>query len=344
MRRRRKDLETLIACLRGEPPGKADWAAVFEIANRTLLTPALFDALTRSSQFNGIPDEARAYLEFIHGRNAERNARLRAQLIEAVGQLNSAGIEPTLLKGAVRLFCDPDERLGSRMTKDLDLSVEDHEGAAANACLFAIGYRDAVETRGMGRPQDVGILELRQQPRAASAAYLPREHEKPSRVLERAGVRARIPSAESRALHWIVHDLIKEGDYWRGCIDIRHLYDLFELTRTERDLDWRHLWSIMPDRLGRNVIETQLLTLHSFFGVDMPPGMESGGIAHLQHWRRAFAAMHPVAGAPLRLAGDIAWGMRRMGTFDKLARRGFVDFARKVCWTLTGGMREYTKL
>jgi hypothetical protein len=339
----RKALETLIACLRGEPPGKADWGAVFEIANRTLLTPALFDALTRSSQLGGIPDEARAYLEFIHGRNFERNTRLRDQLIEAVGQLNSVGIKPTLLKGAVRLFCDPDERLGSRMTKDLDLSVEEHEGEAASACLFGIGYRDVVETRGMGRSQDVGILELRQRPRAASAAYLPREREKPSVILERAGVRARIPSAESRALHWIVHDLIKEGDYWRGCIDIRHLYDLFELTRTERDLDWSYLWSIMPDQLGRNVIETQLLTLHSFFGADLPPGMRSRVVVYLQYWRRTFAATHPIAGAPLRLAGDLAWGMRRMGAIDSLVKRGAADFARRVYWTLAGS-RECTKL
>jgi hypothetical protein len=343
MMRTGKALEALTACLLGKPPAKADWAAIFEVANRTLLTPALFDALARASRLDALPEEARAYLEFIHEQNLERNLRLRTQLVEAVGQLNRVGIEPTLLKGAVRLFCDPDERMGSRMTKDLDLSVEEHEGEAARTCLIDIGYQDVMETRGMGRPQDVGALELRQRPSARSAAYLPREREKPPMLVERASVRAKIPSPTSRALHWIVHDLIKEGDYWRGRIDLRHLHDLADLSRTEKDVDWTYLRDIMPDQLGRNALETQLLTLHSLFGTDIPPDLRSRAVVRFQHWRRMFTAKHPGAGAPLRLAGNLAWGRRRMGTVDSLVERGAADLARRVRRTLIG-TRESTKL
>ena len=339
----RKALEALVACLRGEPPFEADWVAVFEIANRTFLTPALYDSLTRVCRLDTLPEECSAYLEFIYGRNLERNVRLRAQLTEALRALNSVGIEPTLLKGAARLFSDPDERIGSRMTKDLDLNVEEHEAEAATECLVGIGYQDLVETRGMGRPQDVGVLELHQRPRALSAAYLRREHEKPPTLVEIGSVRAKMPSPTSRALHWIIHDLIKEGDYWHGRIDLRHLYDLAELERRDGGIDWIYLRDIMPDQLGRNVVETQLLTLRSLFGRDNPPDLRYRTVVRFQHWRRMFAATHPVAGAPLRFAGNVAWGISRVRVVDGLKGRGGADFARRVHRTLFS-TRQGTKL
>jgi hypothetical protein len=326
MRRGGDALLSLAALLRGEPAADAGWTAVLALANRTLLTPALFVALRRADGLGHLPADVRDYLAFLHGRNLERNTRLRAQLIEAILALNQAGVEPTLLKGAVRLFQDEEERLGSRITRDLDLSVEEGESEAARACLLGIGYRDAVGFRAMLRPQDVGVLELRDRPRAASARYLPRAHRLASRLVAQAGVRARIPSPTARALHWMVHDLIKEGDYWRGRIDLRHLHDLAELAWSERDVDWAGLPGTMPDRLGRNAIETQLVTLQTLFGIALPRGMRPGAIVRLQHRRRMFTAQHPLAGAPLRLAGNLAWGVRRMGAAGILTG-GFADRA-----------------
>jgi hypothetical protein len=251
-------------------------------------------------------------------------------LIEALGALNSAGFEPTLLKGAVRLFSDPEDRIGSRMTRDLDISVEEREVAAARHCLVKLGYEDDTETRGMGRPQDVGTLELRERPRASSAAYLISERDKPSSIVKHEGVSAKIPSPTSRALHWIVHDLIKEGDYWRGRIDLRHLYDIAELSRLEKELDWIYMRDIMPDQFGRNVIETQALTLYHLFGIDIPPSIGRRSIVHFQNWRRLFTAMHPKVGAPLRFIGNITWGVRRVAKVGGLENRGGADLARRV--------------
>ncbi|WP_445503113.1 nucleotidyltransferase family protein [Microvirga sp. G4-2] len=331
-----KALADLTACLRGELPTKTDWLSIFEISNRTLLTPALFEALSRAGQIDKVPEDACTYLEFIHQRNLERNKRLRAQLIEALAALNRAGIEPTLLKGAVPLFSAPENQIGGRLTRDLDLSVGEHEAKASRQCLIDLGYEDDVETRGMGRPQDVGTLELRQRPRASSAAYLRSEYDKPSSIVERDGVRARIPSPTSRALHWIVHDLIKEGDYWRGRLDLRHLYDLAELVRAGEQIDWIYLKDIMPDQFGRNVIETQALALHRLFGIDIPASIGQRNIVRFQHWRRLFTAMHPTAGAPLSLLGNLSWGMRQAIKIDRLGRRGRADLARRVQRTIIG--------
>ncbi|MGG5887538.1 nucleotidyltransferase family protein [Falsiroseomonas sp. HC035] len=330
-------LEALVACLRGTPPENPDWMAVIALANRTLLTPALHDALRRAGRLDALPEEGRAYLAFLHGRNLKRNLRLRAQLREALAALNQQGIEPTLLKGAIRLFRDAEDSLGNRITRDLDLAVEEAEIEAARACLLRLGYRDAIGTRGMERPQDVGMLELRHRPSSLSAGYLRWQHQDRPRLEDREGVRARVPSATSRALHWIVHDLIKEGDYWRGRIDLRHLHDLAELARTEPDLDWRRLRDMMPGRLGRNVVETQLRTLHGLFGTNIPTDLRGGGIARLQHQRRMFSARHPVAGAPLRLAGNLAWGVRQLILARRARQHLPAELMRKVLRILAGG-------
>jgi hypothetical protein len=49
-----------------------------------------------------------------------------------------------------------------------------------------------------------------------------------------------------------------------------------------------------------------------------------------------FAARHEVAGAPLRLAGNLAWGVKRARTLGSLAECGTAEFARRVQRTLVG--------
>src|SRR5690606_31535633 len=104
--------------------------------------------------------------------------------------------------------------------------------------------------RGMARPQDAGMLEIR-----ASRA----EHRGHGRPVERDGLRVTLPSAESLALHWIKHDFFKEGDYWRGRIDLRHLHDLWQLSAAGA-LDLAALRRGLSERRMRNAVDTQLLS------------------------------------------------------------------------------------
>ena len=86
---------------------------------------------------------------------------MRAQLLEAVAALNRLGIVPLLLKGAVPLFLSQANQMPVRMTSDLDLSVDAADEAGAQKCLGELGYLPLADARGMARPQDVGVLELR---------------------------------------------------------------------------------------------------------------------------------------------------------------------------------------
>jgi hypothetical protein len=307
-------LYALTALLRGEPAVVTDWTTVVALANKTWLSPQLYCAIERAGRLDQLPPDARDYLAFIHDSNLERNRRLRAQLLEAVAAFNGVGIWPTLLKGSVALFVPPEDGLGSRMTSDLDIGVEPHELLAARACLMDLGYEDTPEERGMGRPQDAGLVELRARSGSSALSREQRALECETSVVERAGLRVKIPSASCRALHWIAHDLIKEGDYWRGRIDLRHLHDVAQIEKQE-GVDWARLRTIVPAAFWENALATQLLSLNHFFAIALPPELTCGRMARFQHWRQTAIAAHPIAGMPLRLAGNLIWvpfGLRVM--------------------------------
>jgi hypothetical protein len=153
--------------------------------------------------------------------------------------------------------------------------------------------------------------------------------------VERDGLRALAPPVESRAAHWIAHDMLKEGDDWRGRIDLRHLHDLARLAETE-GLRWDTLRAAMPDARARTALDTQLLALHAFFGVDVPAAWVGRPIVRLQHWRRLAAARHPLAGAPLRLAGSLAWGAWRLSKAEARAGRSLPELLHRAAQALLG--------
>lgn len=317
-RRRAAPLDMLVAGLGGRPLAGTDWDAVIALANHTLLTPTLCAALRSAGELDRLPADAADFLAFIHDRNHTRNLRLRDQLGEAVAALNRRRITPILLKGAVPLFAPADDRLPTRMTSDLDIGVRAAHLPAARDCLLRLGYAAEPGAREFARVGDSGVVDLRESTVSGVET-------------ERAGLRAVIPTPEARALHWILHDLVKEGDYWRGRIDLRHLRDLAELA--EGGLDWSLVRAAGVDRTTRNAIDTQFVTLARLFGSAVP-GDAARPITRLQHARRVFTARHRVIGAPLRLIGHLAWVAHRVQRSDDLVARGAADLARRAARTL----------
>jgi hypothetical protein len=324
MRARTTAFDGLIEALNERSVKDPDWPSIIGLANHTLLTPALFEALARTGQIEDLPEDAREYLRFLRESNRERNARLRAQLFEAVAELNRHGIVPVLLKGAVPLFLSAASDLPSRITSDLDLAVDMAELSAAEGFLEGIGYVAADDFRGMARPQDVGLLELRPKRDDARSAV--------PGLVEREGARVLIPPSISRAAHWIMHDLVKEGDYVRGRLDLRHLHDLARLS-VEDGVDWSALRASAPDRMSRNAVDAQLLALEDLFGIRMPAAGARGRAIRFHHWRRVFSARHPIAGAPLRVGGNLVWGASRLRNLPALARLGAFEAARRIART-----------
>jgi Uncharacterised nucleotidyltransferase len=112
-----------------------DWERVLRQASGDLVLPALAAALRDLDLSRSVDEELRAFLEAVHGANVERNRELRGELRAVIGVLNRVGIEPVLLKGAIRLVDGlyPDD--GWRMLRDLDLLVPEARWAAAVQAL-----------------------------------------------------------------------------------------------------------------------------------------------------------------------------------------------------------------
>mgnify|MGYP003584082175 CR=1 FL=1 len=326
-------LQLLTAGLRGHPPPEAQWPSVLKVASRSWLSPALYVALARSSRLDEAPADVRDYLDFLHERNRERNRRLREQLVEAVGALNAQGIELILLKGAVHLFCAPAEILGARMMSDLDLSVEPEEMVQARSALERLGYRDVGDTRGMGRSGAVALIEMRDRPSKRVRRYLLRDLRAASYSVEQVGTVARVPNSTCRAIHLIVHDMIKEGDYWRWRMDLRHLHDLAELASAAEGIDWHQIAATLSDRIGRGALEIQATALHHLFDVPTPPELR-GGMARLVHVGRVFSGAGGVIGASVRVAGNIRWGFQKLTTAHAYQWQGGRDFIQRACRVL----------
>lgn len=295
--------------LDGQVPGASEWTGVIETANRGWLGPALYVALQRAHRLDQVPAPVREYLKLLHDRNLERNGRLREQLVEAVAAMNGRGVRPILLKGAIDLFSGSDADVAVRMISDLDLSIDPGARKTAEAALIGVGYDFTDHSNELARPDDVGTVELHGRPNMRSAPYLSRDLESSSTIVERDGAVALIPSATSRALHLIVHDMIKEGDYWRFATDLRHVYDLARLARSP-GLDWAELRHLLPDAAGRGALAMQAVALHDLFGVPLPNSLCTWG-ARLRHSLRTAGTSSGWAGVAIRALGKLCWGVHR---------------------------------
>jgi hypothetical protein len=284
-------------------------------------------AFERAGCLQEIPGAVREYVALIHDRNAERNRRLRAQLIEAISALNAAAIEPVLLKGAIHLFCGDEATVHSRMISDLDINIVPEKIAQAKAALVRLGYRETDNPRELGRPQDVGVIELHERPHVRSQHYLTGHLGASAPVVERDGVRARVPNPTAHATHLIVHDMIKEGDYWRLTINLRHLHDLANLAVSAEGIDWHIVADALPGRAGKGALAVQLHALCKLFGIDTPSELRGGFLDKARHELRVRAAGTD-AGSIIQFAGRLLWGFQRFS--ESYAWQGGADLTRRV--------------
>ena len=334
MRGSAKNLRRLIAVFGGEVPEETLWPELIRVANLGWLVPALYISLRKHGVLERVPAEVRDYLALLHDRNLERNRRLKSQLIEATGALNAAGIHPILLKGGIQLFTSSEEDLGARMLSDIDINIEPEKMAATKAALAKLGYREGSIPRELHRPDDAGELELHDRPSRRSASYFSGDLRDTTALVEKEGVTAGVPDATSQALHLIVHDMIKEGDYWRLRIDLRHLHDLANIAKAPGGLDWDRLKRALSSGEGRGALQLQAIALSNLYGIRVPADLISGPAVRVKHALRLAATEQNLSGRAARGVGNLQWGFHRLWddksskTAASLVKRAYGLFVR----------------
>lgn len=84
------------------------------------------------------------------------------------------------------------------------------------------------------------------------------------------------------------------------------------------------------------MLETQVLTLRTLFDANVPHDPAGTAIARVQNWRRIAIVEHPTLAAPMRLVGNLLWGMHRAMHFDGLLAHDARDLLRRTSGILSG--------
>jgi hypothetical protein len=286
-----------------------DWEAVLALANKTLMTPAIWSSAIQGKQQILLPKEVASFLEFIHRCNVARNLRLREQLEELILAMNGMEIIPILTKGAALLALASPGQPIARIMRDLDVTVTNDERARAEDCLLQLGYAP-MTALGWGRSKDVGAVDLHYPP-GRYAQYWPSDPTlaKHERAIVLGPGRARVLSPTLQAQHWIVHDMLKDGHLWSLHIDLRNLFELYQLSNRENGIDWQELHILLSDPLGRTMLGAQISALHSVFGTEI---VHRGSVPS---WLRLHSYLrsrenHPLLGYAVRSVGNTAWSIR----------------------------------
>jgi len=279
--------------------GQLPWETVVSLANNHLLTPAMWVVLTKKNLTDELPDELRDYLRELHQLSKERNAKLRAQLLEAVRQLNRIDITPVLLKGAMHLVTDVYGDAGARIMTDIDLLVAREKIEECLTALHALKYQadedihndyheDHHHCAPLFRPGDYGSLEIhRSLTENPYADILPTEIAlAEAQPLVFQGLSMRVLSPTHRLLHNILHSQLVDHNHADGIIPSRSLYEVVtESTANQQRVDWSIIQSRMEQHNRGEALGAYLYMAHTLFGMSFPKGMEKTLSSQLYYQR-----------------------------------------------------------
>ena len=289
-------------------PPVGNWQPIIALADEQWITPALWSG----TDHRNLPEPVADYVRQLHRLNASRNHHLHRQLLEAIGSLNQAGIEPVLLKGAIHLidkyYPDP----AARVMTDLDLLIEPGQIGTAIAALAALGYRAIPDpdnefsghhhTRPLFRAGDYGAIELHTEPLSLPAAnILSADRVRSScRCLTVEGVRLQIPSVTVQVLQLLLHSQWSDRHHALGAINLRALYELSVIRRHhDPAIDWPWIAERMVGHRQRPMLSAWLYSARQLFGCPLPPGIEPGWRDRWHYrrcrWQLQFGLTEPMA-------------------------------------------------
>jgi hypothetical protein len=224
---------------------RIDWVRVVAHASAQLVLPAFAAAVRDLDLLRGLDEQLGAFLEAVHAANLERNGELRDELEAAVGVLNRVDIEPTLLKGAIRLLDGLYPDTGWRMLRDLDLLIPQARWNDALRALQGAGYaitRKADSAAVLRPAGGLVAVDVHKEPfstwrqeRLLRGAEI--VHDARPTVMGSAAVR--LPSMLHQVVHLVGHSQIINYNYALGRVGLRDKLEAMALARWGTEpVDW----------------------------------------------------------------------------------------------------------
>ena len=196
------------------------WERVLSYAGAEYVLPAFAAALRDLGLIGALDPELSAFLKAVHAANVERNAEIRNELEAAVGVLNRVGIEPVLLKGAIRLVDDLYPDHGWRMLRDIDLLIPPSSLAEVIRAFGEIGYTQ-LSLSGNEIQRWDGLVQIELHDEVFSNLLPAMEVIEASRSAALGNGRVHHPSLEHQLVHLIGHCQIRHRGHACGHIGLR---------------------------------------------------------------------------------------------------------------------------
>lgn len=223
------------------------WPQLVTFLSTHYLTPAVYIELRNSDHWSAYPKDFREYLEAVYSLNLDRNRALAEQASEIISLLNSATIQPVVLKGMAALLGGLYPDNGIRVLGDIDLLITAAQIAPANRVLCDAGYQPIPHPReGLEVYKKLHHLAPLSHPDRRAHVELHHDwlaNSKGKKLLSKATensclvnqdckgtqVSFLMPDFSDWALHNMVHAMVQDGAYWHGALDLRQLYEFSKL-------------------------------------------------------------------------------------------------------------------
>lgn len=293
------------------------WDSIVGQASEQFALPALAAALRDLGLIDSLDGELAAFLQAVHAANLERNRGIGDELRRAVAALNRAGLEPVLLKGAIRLVepLYPDH--GWRMLRDLDLLITDTALPDAIAALARVGYtltRQSWQEAVLQRDGAPVIIELHRElfPSSSQARLLPGvEVLNGARRIPFGEATIRLPSIDHQIGHLIGHSQIGHSNYAYGRIALCDRLEAAALLRWgSASVDWTAVYRRFATAGYARPLLVFLLSLRDGGLCTVPLPGRTDPLTMLQERRVAFQARSRAMGCIGLWVGRLATKLR----------------------------------
>ncbi len=247
---------------------------------RTATEEGILAALHGCVQPFEFPTEIVDFLAGIEQLNTERNAQLLAEIRSQAALLNTAGIQPVLLKGGAYLLNGVYANPGRRYIADIDLLLANEDLPAANSLFQNAGYQADLSDPMRAIRHHIPPLiqngrfrvELHHSLTIGKARhFLPAaEVLAASKPCDLGGAIVKLPCPEHLMTHLILHSQLHHLYTERIWPTLRSLYDLVLIQqRFGADVNWPAIQKRFRENGKRGILETHLRQVHSTLGMDL---------------------------------------------------------------------------
>jgi hypothetical protein len=261
------------------------WETFVEIANETLVAPAVFPALQRKNIAEAIPQDVLDFFDGMTTLNRQRNELLFREATELAVILNKVDVIPVFLKGAAHLLSDLYPDPAERIMVDIDVLVPTDRLSDCATRLYSEGYHAL--TKGdytghhhlppLGRPGTTAAIEIHSGPIDLPYRQLMSSSDvfDGAIVLHRGAAQLAVPSGLCRMIHVMAHAQLANHGYIYGHLALRDLSDFARLHRAfAHEIDWKELGYRFAACGATIALEFHLLAAARLLGVPIDPAVK----------------------------------------------------------------------